>query len=193
MRPSICARFQNTQNLEIKPPLKLQRQLKNASFPKILTTVVNVPSMEKFSITVIGKTILRSAVHVIEKLSTKMNKLKLNHLLLTNTNFSLIRSIFKKPRKIWLTFLKSKMNLPIGAQCNVIPVEYLENISPKLDLQPVNVKLSAYNGLKIPVVGKCSLTLDHKNNSFKVSFIVVDWNSVPILELKKANICNLWK
>ena len=85
------------------------------------------------------------------------------------------------------------MNLPIGAQCNVIPVEYLENISPKLDLQPVNVKLSAYNGLKIPVVGKCSLTLDHKNNSFKVSFIVVDWNSVPILELKKANICNLWK
>ena len=61
-----------------------------------------------------------------------------------------------------------------GAQCNVIPVEYLENISPKLDLQPVNVKLSAYNGLKIPVVGKCSLTLDHKNNSFKVSFIVVD-------------------
>ena len=174
MRPSICARFQNTQNLEIKPPLKLQRQLKNASFPKILTTVVNVPSMEKFSITVIGKTILRSAVHVIEKLSTKMNKLKLNHLLLTNTNFSLIRSIFKKPRKIWLTFLISKMNLPIGAQCNVIPVEYLENISPKLDLQPVNVKLSAYNGLKIPVVGKCSLTLDHKNNSFKVSFIVVD-------------------
>ena len=193
MRPSICARFQNTQNLEIKPPLKLQRQLKNASFPKILTTVVNVPSMEKFSITVIGKTILRSAVHVIEKLSTKMNKLKLNHLLLTNTNFSLIRSIFKKPRKIWLTFLISKMNLPIGAQCNVIAVEYLENISPKLDLQPVNVKLSAYNGLKIPVVGKCSLTLDHKNNSFKVSFIVVDWNSVPILELKKANICNLWK
>ena len=193
MRPSICARFQNTQNLEIKPPLKLQRQLKNASFPKILTTVVNVPSMEKFSITVIGKTILRSAVHVIEKLSTKMNKLNLNHLLLTNTNFSLIRSIFKKPRKIWLTFLISKMNLPIGAQCNVIPVEYLENTSPKLDLQPVNVKLSAYNGLKIPVVGKCSLTLDHKNNSFKVSFIVVDWNSVPILELKKANICNLWK
>ena len=55
-----------------------------------------------------------------------------------------------------------------GAQCNVIPVESLENISPKLDLQPVNVTLSAYNGSKIPVVGKCSLTLDHKNNSFKI-------------------------
>ena len=49
-----------------------------------------------------------------------------------------------------------------GAQCNVIPVEILENISPKPDLQPVNVKLSTYNGSKIPVVGKCSLTLDKK-------------------------------
>ena len=65
-----------------------------------------------------------------------------------------------------------------GVQCNVIPVESLENISLKPDLQPVNLKLSPYNGSKIPVVGKCSLTLDHKNNSFQVSFIVVDSDSV---------------
>ena len=71
-----------------------------------------------------------------------------------------------------------------GAHCNVIPVESLENISPKPDIQPVNVKLSAYNGSTIPVVGKCSLTLDHKNNYFKVSFIVVDSDSIPILGLK---------
>ena len=32
-----------------------------------------------------------------------------------------------------------------GVQCNVILVESLENISPKPDLQVVNVKLSAYN------------------------------------------------
>ena len=50
-----------------------------------------------------------------------------------------------------------------GTQCNVIPVESLGNISPKPDLQPVTIKLSAYNGSKIPVVGKCSLTLTHKN------------------------------
>ena len=72
-----------------------------------------------------------------------------------------------------------------------IPVESLENISPKPDLQPVNVQLSAYNGSKIPVVGKCSLTLDHKNNSFKVSFIVVD--SVPILGLKTSEHLQLIK
>ena len=57
-----------------------------------------------------------------------------------------------------------------GAQCNVIPIETIENTSPKPDLQPVNFKLSPYNCSKRPVVGKCSLTLDHKNNSFKVLF-----------------------
>ena len=65
--------------------------IKNISFAKILTAVVNVPPTQKFVITVIGKTIWRSTVHVIENLSTKLNKLKLNHLLLANTNFSLIR------------------------------------------------------------------------------------------------------
>ena len=53
-----------------------------------------------------------------------------------------------------------------GAQCNVLPVKSQENISPKPDLQPVNVKLSTYNGSKIVVAGKCSLSLDHKNNFF---------------------------
>ena len=48
----------------------------------------------------------------------------------------------------------------------------------KPDLQPVHVKLPAHNGSKIPVVGKCLLTLDHKNNSFKVSFIVKVSDSV---------------
>ena len=80
-----------------------------------------------------------------------------------------------------------------GTQWNVIPVDSLENISPKPDLQPVNVKLSAYNGTKIPVAGKCSLTLAHKNNSFKVSFIVVDSDSVPILGLKTSEHLQLIK
>ena len=91
MRPLIYTRFQNTQNLEVKPSPRLQRSLKNTGFAKIPTTVVNVLPMEKFVITVTGKTILRSAVHVIEKLSTKLNKLKLSHLLLTNMNFFLIK------------------------------------------------------------------------------------------------------
>ena len=59
-------------------------------FVKTLASMANAPSMEKFGINVIGKTILRNAVYIIEKLSTKLNKLKLSHLLM-NTNFSLMQ------------------------------------------------------------------------------------------------------
>ena len=76
-----------------------------------------------------------------------------------------------------------------GAHCNVILVESVENISPR----PVNVKLSSHNGSKLPVVRKCSLTLDHKNNSFKVLFIVVDSGSAPILGLKISRHLQLIK
>ena len=44
---------------------------------------------------------------------------------------------------------------------------------------------------KTLVVGKCPLTLDHKNNSFKVSFVVVD--SAPILWLKTSKHLQLIK
>ena len=47
-RQMTCTIFQD---LEVKPPLKLKTDLKNASFAKILTNVINVPPMEKFVIT----------------------------------------------------------------------------------------------------------------------------------------------
>ena len=46
-----------------------------------------------------------------------------------------------------------------GAQCNVIPLTILKMFDAEPDLCPVNIKLSAYNNCKIPVLGKCSLTL----------------------------------
>ena len=68
--------------------------------------------------------------------------------------------------------------IDIGAQCSAIPVQNLENLSPKPELQPVNVKLSACTDI---------------NNSFKVSFIVVDSDSVPILRLKASKHLQLIK
>ena len=122
--------------------------------------------MEKFAISVIRKSILRSAVQVIQKL------LKLNYLLLTNMNFSFIQTyLHRNPENLvnisriknepfdWNITLSSN-GTPIsykkdtgdisykkdtGAQY-VILTKSLENITPKPDLQPVNVKLYAYNG-----------------------------------------------
>ena len=50
-----------------------------------------------------------------------------------------------------------------------------------------------YNGSKIPVVGKRSLTVAHESNSFKVSFIILDSDPVPILGLKKSEHLQLMK
>ena len=49
-----------------------------------------------------------------------------------------------------------------GARCNVIPLTILKKFDLEPELCPVNIKLSAYNNSKIPVIGKCSLTLKHK-------------------------------
>ena len=69
-----------------------------------------------------------------------------------------------------------------GAQYNIIPLTTLKNFDPELNLFPLNIKLSAYNS-KIPVLGKCSLTLKHKKDH-SVSFIVFESKSIPILGLK---------
>ena len=53
--------------------------------------------------------------------------------------------------------------------------------------------MSTYNGSTFPVIGKCSLILAHKSNSFKVLFIVLGSDSVPILELKTCEHLQLSK
>ena len=77
------------------------------------------------------------------------------------------------------------------AQCNVIPSTILKKFDPEPDLCHVNMKLSAYNNSKIPVLGQSSLNLKYKN--FDVSFIVVDSKSVPILGLATSESLNLIK
>ena len=70
MRSSICTRFYNTaQATEI---------IKKCKFSQNSHHRCKHSAYEKVTINVIGKTILRSAVHAIEKLSKKLNKPKLN-------------------------------------------------------------------------------------------------------------------
>ena len=64
--------------------------------------------------------------------------------------------------------------------------QFWKKIDPESDLCPLNIQLSAYNNSKIPLLGKCSLTLKHKKDHFDVYFIVVDSKCVPILGLTKS-------
>ena len=79
------------------------------------------------------------------------------------------------------------------AQCNVIPLTILKTFDPEPDFCLVNIKLFAYNNSKIPVIGKCSLTLKHKKSHFDFSFIAVDSKSATILELATSENLNLIK
>ena len=79
-----------------------------------------------------------------------------------------------------------------GAQCNVIPLTILERVDSEPDLCPVSIKLSGYNSSKIPVLGKCSLTLKHNKDHFYVLF-VVDSKSVPFVGLVTSESLNLIK
>ena len=81
--------------------------------------------MGRFVITVMGKTILRSAVHIIEKLSTKLNKLKLNHLLLMIANFSSV-NLQKTPENLVnISQIKNKpSDLNINLSSNGTPISY---------------------------------------------------------------------
>ena len=60
-------------------------------------------------------------------------------------------------------------------------------------ISTLNLKLSAYNISQIPVIGKCSLSLEHKSKLLKVSFLVVDTKSVPILGLELCKNLKLIK
>ena len=79
-----------------------------------------------------------------------------------------------------------------GAQCNITLFKILK-FDPEPELYSVNVKLSTYNNSKIPILGKCSLTLNHKKDHFDVSFILVDSKSAPNLGLATSESLNLIK
>ena len=76
---------------------------------------------------------------------------------------------------------------------NVITLTILKKFDPEPDLCPVNIKLSAYNNSKIPVLGKCSLNLKYKKDYFDVLLIVVDSKSVVFLRWATSESLNLIK
>ena len=71
-----------------------------------------------------------------------------------------------------------------GAQANILPLSVYNNLKNKPLLEKTNVKLSTYNGRDIPTIGKCELNLENKNENCKVSFVVTETKSPPLLGLQ---------
>ena len=80
-----------------------------------------------------------------------------------------------------------------GAQVNILSkADYLQ-VKHKSKLHKSAIKLSAYNGSAIPVVGKSVLNLNYKGRSYPVLFIIVDIEATPILGLTTCSHLNLIK
>ena len=98
----------------------------------------------------------------------------------------------------WSVILESNgtninYKLDTGSQVNILPKKEYTKLIHKPKLHPAKVKLTAYNGTDIPVVGKCIVTLKNGYQEYKVLFIVAEMDSVPLLGLntcKKLNLIN---
>ena len=80
-----------------------------------------------------------------------------------------------------------------GAQVNVLPKKLFYSLSNRPNLKPTGIKLTAYSGSNIPVIGKCIAHMKLKNRLVPVLFIVADTCSSPILGLKTSENLNLIK
>jgi hypothetical protein len=67
------------------------------------------------------------------------------------------------------------VKLDTGAQVNVMPVKVYNSLKTKSKvLQPTKVKLTAYGGNRIPVLGTCQLKCKYKNEAHNLEFYVVN-------------------
>ena len=64
----------------------------------------------------------------------------------------------------------------------MLPKQEYMHMSPRPKIKPSNVKLTAYNGIDIPVLGQCVANVKYKNKrTVPVLFIVDDTKPTPIL------------
>ena len=87
--------------------------------------------------------------------------------------------------------LDVKFKIDTGAQCNVIPKSVYIKLLNQPKLKKTSTNLTAYNNSEISVCGKCIVTLDHNEKSYKVLFIVVNSDAPLILGLKTSERLNL--
>ena len=174
--------------------------------------IVHIPEansqlMERFVMFTIKGIISKFTAHVLVKKYVKLkranlinppNRAIMNVLLkllifrilhiLTKSRIKTLIAQWVYPRMGFLFHTKSIPDLNV----TLFLWQFWKSLILTPDLCPVNIELSAYKNYKIPVIGKCSLTLKHKKNHFDI-FIVVDSKSVPILVLATSKNINLIK
>ena len=80
-----------------------------------------------------------------------------------------------------------------GAQVNTLPKKLFHSLSNRPKLKPTAIKLTAYSGANILVIGKCIVNMKLKNRSIPVLFIIAETSSSPILGRKRSENLNLIK
>ena len=80
-----------------------------------------------------------------------------------------------------------------GAQVNILPRKEFYSLQNRSGLKDTKIKLKAYNGSSVPVLGRCVAQVKHKNRTVQVLFIVADTTYPPILGLATSENLNLIK
>lgn len=91
--------------------------------------------------------------------------------------------------KTWYEILELKNGKTLkckadtGAEVNVLPAEVCFNLYPNSKLQKCSLRLEAYGGRKLKVLGQITLQVTHANKYHLVTFVVVKEGNVPLLGL----------
>uniref|UniRef100_A0A1Y1JV53 RNA-directed DNA polymerase n=1 Tax=Photinus pyralis TaxID=7054 RepID=A0A1Y1JV53_PHOPY len=98
--------------------------------------------------------------------------------------------------KLWkenvtINGIKISFKLDTGAQCNVLPLKWLEKVQKQKELKEINQTIITYGNNRIKVKGYVILNCKLRNTEYKLKFIVVDVESDPILGLNACVKLNL--
>ena len=84
----------------------------------------------------------------------------------------------KTDKKYWMMTLKVNdthiaLKLDTGAQANVMSEATFNDIRPRPKVHATKVKVRGYSGAAIPVKGRCSVKVTHKDREHTLAFVVV--------------------
>ena len=87
-----------------------------------------------------------------------------------------------------------KVKLDTGAEVNVMPVQVYNSLKTKSKvLQPTKVKLTAYRGNRISVLGTCQLKCKYRKEAYNLEVFVVNATAPTALSLKTCQDLSLIK